>query len=243
MMWGSASADRSIIASGSPPRTPSPAFGLGPRSFRARRRGSSEPRRQVPAPPEPPDPTEWTPAIEAGPPVFGPADPPRRDLGRRGSSEPERPGLGGSSEPPRPVPGTRRRCSSERRPPPSPRLRIPGSSESVRPLPARQNLPLHRGRPAVLRNREPTSRDPGDGALRSPVFRSPDPAPPGSSEPGCLVRSDRPHALRGAVAPPQAGSSVVRPPRQRGSRSVTDSGFGRCPKPGRTVTTGRQRPQ
>jgi hypothetical protein len=28
-MWGSAQADRSIIASGPPPRTPSPAFGLG----------------------------------------------------------------------------------------------------------------------------------------------------------------------------------------------------------------------
>jgi hypothetical protein len=45
VMWGSASADRSLTASDSLPRTPSPAFGFGPRSFRACRRGSSEPRR------------------------------------------------------------------------------------------------------------------------------------------------------------------------------------------------------
>jgi hypothetical protein len=43
VMWGSAQADRSIIASGSLPRTPSPAFGFGPRLFRASRRDSSEP--------------------------------------------------------------------------------------------------------------------------------------------------------------------------------------------------------
>jgi hypothetical protein len=179
VMWGSASADRSITASVSPPRTPSPAFGLGPRLFRARRRGSSEPRRPVPAPPEPPDPMERTPAIEAGSPVFGPADPPRRGTGRRGSSEPARPKAAEAlrsprSWPPEPGDGALRSAALPR----SPEFGPPALRSRCVPSRHGRNPPLHRGRPAALRNREPTSRDPGDGALRSPAHRSPDPAHP-----------------------------------------------------------------
>jgi len=87
-----------------------------------------------------------TPAIEAGPPVFGPADPPRRDpatvlfgappsLVPPGSDPPTLRSQGARSRHPRPTParqapplfgtmdpprGTRRRSSSEPRPPPSP---------------------------------------------------------------------------------------------------------------------------
>jgi hypothetical protein len=144
VMWGSAQADRSIIASGSLPRTPSPAFGLGPRLFRASavtlrsRRGLSR------LPPEPPDP-------RSGPP------PSRRT--RR------------SSDQWTPLDGIRRRSSSEPRPPASPRVRTPGSSEPGRPLPAPATHSTEAG-PAALRNGGPTSWDPATelfGAPPSPV--------------------------------------------------------------------------
>jgi hypothetical protein len=121
VMWGSAQADRSIIASGPLPRTPSPAFGLGPRLSRASRRVSSEPRRPVPVPPGPPDPRSGPrhrgrPAglRTDGPTSTGPGDGalrspalPRPRTPRPGSSEPDRlvrrdrpPALRGAVAPP-----------------------------------------------------------------------------------------------------------------------------------------------
>jgi hypothetical protein len=192
VMWGSAQADRSIIASGPPPRTPSPAFGLGPRLFRASRRDSSEPRRPVPAPAGTPRPEEWTP-------------PSRRT--RRSSDQWTHPD------------GTRRRSSSEPRPPPSPRVRTPSSSEPGRPLPAPAPHSAEAG-PAALRNGGPTSWDKGDGALRSSALpASPDPAPRffGIGSPRPLGSASRPSG-RGRPSPGWSRSYAPRVSGDRGRR-------------------------
>jgi len=214
VMWGSASADRSIIASESLPRTPSPAFGLGPRLFRASRCGSSEPRRPVPAPAGTPRPDGADPATEAGPPVFGPADPPR---------------------------GTRRRSSSEPRPPPSPRFRAPGSSEPGRPLPAPRPTPPRRAPPVFgpadppRGTRRRSSSEPRPPPSRDPAprfFGIGTPRPQGSASSPFGARSPIPRLVHGRTPPASAGIAVG-----------VVTGFGRRTPPGRTATTGRQRSQ
>jgi hypothetical protein len=198
VMWGSASADRSIIASGSLPRTPSPAFGPGPRLFRASRSDSSEPPRPVPAPAGTPRPEEWTP-------------PSRRT--RRSSDQRTHPD------------GTRRRSSSEPRPPPPPRVRNPRLFGARAPPPGTR-APLRRGRPRRSSERWTHLVGLGDGALRSPALPCPRTRPPGSSESARPVRWDRPPALRGAVAHPQAGLGRT-PPASAGIAVGVVTGFGR----------------
>jgi hypothetical protein len=176
---------------------------------------SSELSRAVPAPAGTPRPEEWTPAIEADPPVFGPVDPSRRDPATELFGAP----------PSRFPPGSDPRLFGTRTSP-------PGTRD-----------PFHRGRPRRSSERWTHLVGPGDGALRSPALPRPRIRRPGSSESARPFRWDRPPALRGAVAPPQAGRSVVRPPRQRGSRSVWSPVSAGAPPPGRTATTGWQRSQ
>jgi hypothetical protein len=155
VMWGSAQADRSINASGSLPRTPSPAFGLGPRLFRASHRVSSEPRRPAPVPPGPPDPRSG-----------------HRHRGRRDGLRTDRPtptgrGDGALRSPALP-------CPPGFEPPPA--LRNQGvPTRHQRPTPPRQAPPLFGTVDAHLVG-------PGDGALRSPALPRPRTRPPGSSE-------------------------------------------------------------
>jgi hypothetical protein len=192
VMWGSAQADRSINASGSLPRTPSPAFGLGPRLFRASHRVSSEPRRPAPVPPGPPDPRSG-----------------HRHRGRRDGLRTDRP---------TPT-GTRRRSSSEPRPPVPPRIRTsPGSSEPGCSHPAPTAHSTEAG-PAALRN---GGRPPRGTRRRS----SSEPRPPPSPDPASRFFGIGASSAGIGITPFGARSplprlvSVVRPPHQRGSRSV-----------------------
>jgi hypothetical protein len=174
VMWGSAQADRSIIASGPLPRTPSPAFGLGPRLSRASRRVSSEPRRPVPVPPGPPDPRSGPRhrGRPAGLRTDGPTSTGPGDGALRSPALPRPPGYGPPpalrsqgvlsrhqrTAPPRQarrssdrwthLDGTRRRSSSEPRPPPSPdpAPRLFGTG-SPRPS-GSASRPSGRGRPS-----------------------------------------------------------------------------------------------
>jgi len=269
VMWGSASADRSITASGSLPRTPSPAFGLGPRLFRARHRGSSESPMTRSGPAGTIQPDGADPAIEVGPVALRSVGPSPSGPGRPGSSEPR------ATKPPRlfgapaTAPGTRRRSSSEPRPPLSPRVRTPGSSESGRPLPARRNHPLQRGRlSTALRNGGSSSRDTVAPALRSPARpgrrgsselqrpshgtrrrSSSEPRPPPSQDPAPRLFGARWPRPQGSASPPFGARSSPSPgwtfgrtpPAPAGIAVGAVTGFGRRPTPGRTVTTGRQR--
>jgi hypothetical protein len=151
---------------------PAPAFGLGPRLFRA------SPPRLFGAPTPCPGyagttrPEGADTRHRGGPPAFGPSDPPRRDrsvtaLRSRRAARPPR--FFGT---PASVPGTRRRDSSEPRPPASPRAWDPGSSEPrLSPAPARQEPPT------PLRGRPPTALRNGGAPTWHPVN------PLGSSEP------------------------------------------------------------
>jgi len=208
VMWGSAQADRSIIASGSLPRTPSPAFGLGPRLFRASRGDSSEPRRPVPAPAGTPRPEEWTP-------------PSRRT--RRSSDQRTHPD------------GTRRRSSSEPRPPSSPRVRKPRLFGARAPPPGIR-APLRRGRPR--RSSERWTHLVGPGRRSSSEPRpppSPDPAPRffGTGSPRPLGSASRPSG-RGCPSP---GWSRSYAPRVSGDRGRCDHRF----RPALPRRAGRQR--
>jgi hypothetical protein len=219
VMWGSASADRSITASGSLPRTPSPAFGLGPRLFRARHRGSSESpvTRSGPAGTIQPDGAD--PAIEVGPPtLLGAPDPPRRDPVAPALRSPARPSRRGSSEPqrrsPGPGDGALRSPALPRPPgfgPPALRSRVapsrpggtPHSIEAGSPPffgtadpPRGTRSPRLFGAPRdqaaeTLRGFSDRPPGPGDGALRSPALPRPRTRLPGSSEPGGPVHRDR----------------------------------------------------
>jgi hypothetical protein len=171
------------------------------------RRDSSEPRQPVPAPAGTPRPEEWTPAIEAD---------------RRSSDQ--RP----------PLDGIWRRSSSEPRPPTSPRVRTPrlfGARKSPPGIrdPFRRGPPLSRAvePPRGTRRRSSSEpRPPPSPDVAPRFFGTGSPPPPGSAP-----------ALRGVVALSQVGRSVVRAPRQRGSRSVWSPASAGAPAPSRTATT------
>jgi hypothetical protein len=231
------------------------------------RRDSSEPRQPVPAPAGTPRPEEWTPAIEADR-RSSDQRPPLDGIWRRSSSEPRPPTsprvrtprlfgarksppgirdpfrrgppLSRAVEPPR---GTRRRSSSEPRPPPSPDVapRVFGTGS---PPPPGSAPATHSGEagPTALRNDGPTSWDPA-----TELFGAPPSLVPG---PGLPVLRNRLAPSAGIGLPPFGARSpiprlvsVVRPPRQRGSRSAWSPVSAGAPTPGRTVTTGRQRSQ
>jgi len=209
------------------------------------------------------------PAIEVGPVALRSVGPSPSGPGRPGSSEPR------ATKPPRlfgapaTAPGTRRRSSSEPRPPLSPRVRTPGSSESGRPLPARRNHPLQRGRlSTALRNGGSSSRDTVAPALRSPARpgrrgsselqrpshgtrrrSSSEPRPPPSQDPAPRLFGARWPRPQGSASPPFGARSSPSPgwtfgrtpPAPAGIAVGAVTGFGRRPTPGRTVTTGRQR--
>jgi hypothetical protein len=160
-MWGSAQADRSITASGSLPRTPSPAYGHGPRLFRAAAATLRSHGSLSRLPPEPPDP-------RSGPP------PSRRTAGLRTSGLPSTgSGDGALRSPALPLP---------------PGFGPPGSSEPGSPLPASATHSAEARRSPERWNR---LEGLGDGALRSPALPRPRTWPPGSSEPARHLRQDR----------------------------------------------------
>jgi len=127
------------------------------------------------------------------------------------------------------------------------RERTPRSSEHGAQSHRDRDPDLLGGPGAPRLGRAGTSRlAPATGAPRSAAHQDPGLETRTSSEaPGPPISRDTGHpAPRGrATGDPRAGITECTPPASAGWRSAMDTGFGRHPAPGRTVTAGRQRPQ